>query len=760
MKFSIIMPVFNQIDLTTAAIRSVQAHTEDYELIVVDNGSSDETPAFLQSLAQTHPNVKICTLDENKGFAIASNLGLQAATGDYLVLLNNDTDVTQGWADYLVQAIPIAEDEWDARPIGIMGPVSNHAGGNQGVSTDPYGPAELQSAAAERHISHKGKTRIAGFISGFCMLITRACFEDVGLLDERFKVGGVEDTEYCIRAQRKGWKLAIDDATFVHHHGRQTINTLGDAYAHVHRSNQLLLLEKYYDPDPKKLIATFRVRNQPDYLRRSLARAAEFCDGIIILCDRCDDETLQVAKAAHKLLEIIEVHEDWNQFRDRSMMMACAKKYNPDWIIALDADEFLEDSFTYDVAQKLMTPLHPRVNAYSFPFCTFFLGNTHYRTDGVFGRMRGVRMYRNLPKQTPRVVRHNPRNCLHNPSIAPFNVQNLRYRVKHYGYESQEICDEKYRFYTKLDPDPDVHYISPEGYEHLKAQNITVQRWVEKNDLGLCMIVKNEEVNLFAFLFRCHYLFDQIVIVDTGSSDRTRKVAELFGAKVYRIPWPNSFAEARNFAKSKCTTSWILTCDPDEEFDDYRGTQIYQMLEAPVDAWIFQVVNFKPDGQVFYSDNVRLLRNIPEVYWTHRVHENITEAAKKNGLKVEMAPFKIKHYGYLKAKVVGDRKSKQYGKLLKKDLRAEPNSGLAHFHMAFHHFEDGREERGMKSLQHALKLQPDLFIASKELGLRSLEEAARFLQQAAGSVPTGHYFHAWLNRVANAVQKALTLPVG
>lgn len=760
MKFSIIMPVFNQIDLTTAAIRSVQAHTKDYELIVVDNGSSDETPAFLQSLTVSNPSVKICTLDENKGFAIASNLGLQAATGDYLVLLNNDTDVTDGWADYLVAAIPSAEDAWDASPIGIMGPVSNHAGGNQAVSVDPYGPAELQQAAAERQISHKGKTRIAGFISGFCMLITRACFEDVGLLDERFKVGGVEDTEYCTRAQRKGWKLAIDDATFVHHHGRQTINALGDSYGPIHRANQLAFMEKYYDPDPKKLIATFRVRNQPDYLRRSLARAAQFCDGVIILCHRCDDETLSVARAADKLLEIIEVQGDWDEFRHHSMVMACAKKYNPDWIIALDADEFLEDSFTYNVAQKLMTPLDPQVNAYSFPFCTFFLGDTHYRTDGIFGRMRGVRMYRNLPEQTPHADPHNQRNCLHIPPIAPFNIINLRYRVKHYGYESQDICDEKYRLYTKLDPGPNVYYISPEGYEHLKATTLTVQRWVEKNDLALCMVVKNEEVNLFAFLHNYHAFFDQIVIVDTGSSDRTRQIADMFGAEVYRIPWPNSFAEARNFAKSKCTTSWIFTCDPDEDLDVHQFSQLYQMLDAPVHAWIFQMVNFKPDGSVFYSDNVRLLRNIPEVYWTHRVHENITEAAKKNNLRVEMAPFKIKHFGYLKSEAVGSRKSKQYARLLKKDLRAEPKSGLAHFHMAFHHFEDGHHERGIKSLHHALALQPDLFIASKELGLRSLEEAARFLQQAAGSVPAGHYFHPWLSRVANAVQEALTLPVG
>ena len=759
MKFSIVMPVWNNVDLTTAAIRSVQKHTKDFELLVINNGSTDGTGHFLESLSAEIPDLKVCTFGENMGFAVACNHGMKAARGDFIILLNNDTDVTEGWADYLVKSIPLAEDEWDARPIGIIGPVSNNAGGNQRVQVDQYGPEELQVAAAERHKTHAGKTRLAGFVSGFCMLITRQCFDEVGLLDERFKVGGVEDTEYCIRAQRAGWKLAISDETFVHHHGQQTINTLGDSYGPIHRANQFSLMEKYCEEGDKKLIATFRVRDQPEFLRKSLARAAEFCDGIIVLCDRCNEETIAIAREADKVLEVETLNLGWDLYRDRAAMMQLAKKYDPDWIIALDADEFLEDSFTRDVAQRLMHPLDPNVNAYSFPFATFFLGRTHFRTDGVFGRMRGLRMYRSLPNQNPRMVRHSHRTCLHCPSIPPFNVRNLRYRVKHYGYESQAICDQKFRFYTKLDPHPDKGYIGPEGYEHLRAETLTVQRFTEKNDLALCMIVKNEEVGLFGFLFRYHAFFDQIVIVDTGSNDRTRKIAEIFGAEVHRIPALRSFAEARNFAKSKCSCRWMMTCDPDEELDVHHFTQIYQMLDAPVHAWLFKIVNFKPDGTVFYSDNVRLVRNIPGVYWTHRVHENITESVQENKLKVEMAPFSIKHYGYLKHSEVGARKAKLYNRLLKKDLREAPECAITHFHAAFMHFEKKHLERGMKSLEHALKLQPDLFIASKELGLRRLDEAVNYLQQAKDTTPANHYFRPWADRIVRTLNTALQTPV-
>jgi GT2 family glycosyltransferase len=554
----------------------------------------------------------------------------------------------------------------------------------------------------------------------------------------------VEDTELCTRAQLKGWKLAIDASTYVHHFGQQTLLQLGNKYPPVHRANQLSFMAMYYDETPKKLIATFRVRDQPDFLRRSLARAAEFCDGIIVLCHQ-----------APKLLEVLEVDKDWDLYRDRSMMMESAKKHHADWIFALDADEFIEDSFTYEVAHRLMHPSNPSTFAYSFPFCTFFLGDTHYRSDGIFGDMRGLRMYRNLPNQHPRMVRHKKRTCLACPSLPPFNVVNLRYRIKHYGYHSQEVCDRKYKFYTDLDPNPDKGYIGPRGYAHLIDPNFSLIRWREKNDCALCMIVRDEELNLFSFLYRYAAYFDQIVIVDTGSKDNTREVAQIFDAEVHPFKWQNDFAAARNYAKSLCTTSWIFTPDPDEELDQRDIGTLFKMMEAPVHAWLFQIVNFQPDDSVFYSDNVRLLRNIPEVYWTHFSHENITEATRENKLIVQIAPFKIKHYGYLKTPEVQQQKAKAYGRMLKKELRENPKEAICHFHLAFHHFEKGQETRGLQSLHRALKLQPDLFIASKELGLRHLTLAGEYLRKTADTVPAGHYFHQWAQRITRTIAQAL-----
>ena len=344
--------------------------------------------------------------------------------------------------------------------------------------------------------------------------------------------------------------------------------------------------------------------------------------------------------------------------------------------------------------------------------------------------------------------------------MSSSNAVDLRYRVKHYGYKSQEICDTKYAFYTDLDPNPDKGYIGPKGYAHLIDPTLTLTRFVEKNTLALCMIVKNEDINLFTFLYRFHAYFDEIVIVDTGSRDCTAQVAQLFGAKVFPYKWQNSFSQARNYAKAQCQSTWLFTPDPDEDLDLHNFITLFKMMETPTHAFLFKIVNLKPDGEAFYSDNVRLLRNIPEIWWTNRVHENITDSVRINNLTVEIAPFQIKHLGYLKDRKTADRKATQYNTLLKKDLKAQPEKAITHFHNAFHLFDQGKEIQAFLELEKALTLDPNLFIASKELGLRHLDSAINFFQKAAQVIPDNHYFSQWTHKTLSKLKATLNTPVG
>src|SRR5262249_10560773 len=108
---SIIIPCWNQLEFTRQCIASVLRHTRGkWELIIIDNGSTDPTPGYLANLRDAAPlPVTLISNSKNIGFPAAINQGLRCARGEYLVLLNNDVVVTEGWLDQLIGLVSIAD---------------------------------------------------------------------------------------------------------------------------------------------------------------------------------------------------------------------------------------------------------------------------------------------------------------------------------------------------------------------------------------------------------------------------------------------------------------------------------------------------------------------------------------------------------------------------------------------------------------------------------------------------------------------------
>src|SRR5581483_8040473 len=145
---SVMILCCNQLPYTRQCLQSVLAHTRaPYELILVDNGSSDGTAAYLAEVeARSGPaRVAVIRNETNRGFAAGCNQGLAAARGDYLVLLNNDTVVTAGWLDGLVGW---SLTDWPH--VGMVGPVTSFAAPPQQVPVEYRTPRELQAFAARR----------------------------------------------------------------------------------------------------------------------------------------------------------------------------------------------------------------------------------------------------------------------------------------------------------------------------------------------------------------------------------------------------------------------------------------------------------------------------------------------------------------------------------------------------------------------------------------------------------------------------------
>lgn len=235
---SIILPTINGLPLLQQAIGSIRTYTNPYktpfELIVVDNGSTDGTAEWC-----AREGVKLIALPKNEGFPAACNRGLRLAKGDYLLLLNNDVTVSEGWLSGMLDVLN------NVAGAGMVGPVSNYVSGRQQV---PYPCAtmdEFHRTAADVRARQLGAEPIVRLV-GFCLLFKRKVYEAVGSLDERFSPGHYEDDDYCLRARMLGFGLYMCRSVFVHHQGSASFkNGDAEALAELIERNRRLFIEKW-----------------------------------------------------------------------------------------------------------------------------------------------------------------------------------------------------------------------------------------------------------------------------------------------------------------------------------------------------------------------------------------------------------------------------------------------------------------------------------------------------------------------------------
>jgi glycosyltransferase involved in cell wall biosynthesis len=144
---------------------------------------------------------------------------------------------------------------------------------------------------------------------------------------------------------------------------------------------------------------------------------------------------------------------------------------------------------------------------------------------------------------------------------------------------------------------------------------------------SLTLIARNEAGNLPACLASLRDLVDDIVVVDTGSTDDTRAVAASLGARVFDFPWRDSFAAARNEALRHARGRWVLWLDADEVFDEPNRDKLRTLLAGLRDddptAFVMQQRSTAPTGAATLVGQVRLFRNLPDLRWDYRVHEQM-----------------------------------------------------------------------------------------------------------------------------------------
>jgi GT2 family glycosyltransferase len=218
---SIVVVSFDSAIFTRLCVETVLANTEDppFELIVVDNASSDGSRDYLEGLAARDARVSLLANEENVGFPAACNQGLDAARGDRLVLLNSDTMVPPGWLSRLGAYL-------EADRAALVGPVTNRTGNEAEVETDYDTYGDFLREAGSRAAWRRGESFEIPTLTMFCLAMHRETWKAIGPLDESFGVGTLEDDDYSMRARRAGLRLLCAEDVFVHHFGEVSFGKL------------------------------------------------------------------------------------------------------------------------------------------------------------------------------------------------------------------------------------------------------------------------------------------------------------------------------------------------------------------------------------------------------------------------------------------------------------------------------------------------------------------------------------------------------
>ena len=260
MKIAIVILNWNGRGMLQQFLPSVMAHRGNAQVIVADNGSTDDSVAFLQ---RQYPDIQLIQLDKNYGFAGGYNMALQQVEADYYVLLNSDVECTPHWIEPVVEMMESQPQVAVAQPKLLMYDQKDtfeYAGGAGGY-IDRYGypfcRGRLFSTLEKDHGQYDDPCDIF-WATGAAMFVRASVWKELGGLDADF-FAHMEEIDFCWRTHLAGYRVAYCPSSVVYHVGGGTLPKSSPFKTELNFRNNLSMLYKNLPPRRRECVLALRI---------------------------------------------------------------------------------------------------------------------------------------------------------------------------------------------------------------------------------------------------------------------------------------------------------------------------------------------------------------------------------------------------------------------------------------------------------------------------------------------------------------------
>ena len=799
-------------------LKRLEKHTlEHHEVLVAGPASSQGIIKRLKKDLRSHADWRFVATPPDAGFAQAINQAIESAAGEYLVIIEPPAGVCDRWLSGLIRCLN------SPGGVGLVAPLSAAAL----PSHDPEWGQAFKRLSAGRRINAKQ-------VCSRCTLLRRTLLDKIGMLDPCMTSRSAAMDDLRVRAEIAGYRSLVAGDVYLtpplgaEEGGRREVETGNEALAEevlrekwqspaagsrLARRLSVLSAVQQADALYQKGRADEAVRKMMDAVARSPEDAGIYrrLAEMLIDSERFQDALDTIASAPDsgrpdpRRLELIGACQAGLERFDEAN--ACA-----DQALAIDPGSAAALDLKGVVALS-RGELPPAADLFRRAVATDPGYGPAYTHRGILEWNGGA---------TDEALEDLAKGFVMAPTDGPV--------IK--TYHSAAVSAGRLEFPERLFLEAQVHHpfnrrlafllidilIRQEKYPEAMNQIASAMVCFGVDDgmlsaalavrekvgahvgsgsprLSLCMIARNEQTNLARCLESVKGVVDEIVVVDTGSTDRTRDIARAFGATVIEHPWSDDFSEARNLSLSRATGDWALVLDADEVVaaDDHPRLRALLRSRKALDvAYALTTRNYTDQsgsrgwtpncGEYrqhecgkgwFPSTKVRVFPNDPRIRFENAVHETVEGGIRRCGVPIHACPVPVHHYGRLDHAAVvakgkaylalGKKKVQDTGgnidalkelaiqaseigeydeavRLWKTVLERDPNDALAWMNMGYSYLAQKQFQEARAASKRALVLDPALKeaavnYANCELMIGSARQAASLVEQVLNEHP-------------------------